>query len=127
MRKKASKSVQLVLITSVLASCSQSTPQKKDEDLQKVYMRADTTAPYTEVTENYHANSSHSGHGGGMGSSFLWYMAFRNMGGGLWYANNNLRPESVVGNNAAKASAFKAQRGGFGKSARSSHRSSFGS
>lgn len=125
MRKKASKSIQLVLITSVLASCSQ--PQKhmqSDENAQRVYMRADSTAPYTEVTENY---QNRSNPGGGMGSAFLWFMAFRHLGGGLGYANNNLHPQSVAGTNAAKAKAHQAQRGGFGKSAAQAPKSSYGS
>lgn len=125
MRKTTSRSIQLVLITSVLASCGQPQGQQNTGDSQRVFMRADSTAQYTEVTENY-KNGNGSG-GMGMGSSLLWFMAFRHMGGGLGYANNNLNPQSVVGKNAAKASAFNAQRGGFGKSAVSSTpRSSYG-
>lgn len=120
MRRKSAKSVQLVLITSVLASCAQ--PHVKDDDKQRVFMRADSTAAYTEVTDNYR-QSHHSG----IGSSLLWFMAFRHMGGMLGYANNSLHPQSVAGTNAAKAAAFKAQRGGFGKSAISTPRSSAGS
>lgn len=123
MRKKASKTVQLVLISSVLASCAQ-TPTQPTADLQRVYMRADSTASYTEVTDNYNQQRSSSG---GMGSSLLWFMAFRHMGGMLGYANNNLHPQSVAGANAKKASAFQAQRGGFGKSAVSTPSSSYGS
>ena len=43
--------VSLVLITSVLASCSK--PQEETTDKQKVFMRADSSAPYTEVTQQY--------------------------------------------------------------------------
>ena len=114
MRKKASKSVQLVLITSVLASCAQPVKQQSAEPQQRVFMRADSSAPYTEVTENYNQEGRRSG---GMGSSLLWFMAFRHMGGALGYANNNIHPSSVSGNNVNKANAFKAQRGGFGRSA----------
>jgi hypothetical protein len=114
MRRKASKSVQLVLITSVLASCATPQIEKPAESTQRVFMRADTTAPYTEVTNQY-AQSQSSG--GGMGSALLWYMAFRHMGGGLGYANQGLHPQSVTGTNTAKASAYQAQRGGFGRTA----------
>ncbi|MFD2554838.1 hypothetical protein [Sphingobacterium tabacisoli] len=122
MRKPSAKNIQLVLITSVLASCAQ--PQQKEDDRQRVYMRADSTAAYTEVTDNY--RQGHHGIGG-MGSSLLWFMAFRHMGGVLGYANNSLHPQSVSGTNAAKAAAVKAQRGGFGKSATSAPRASSGS
>lgn len=126
MRKATTKSIQLVLITSVLASCAQPHVQETGEDRQRVFMRADSTAPYTEVTNNY--QNGHNGGGMNMGSSLLWFMAFRHMGGMMGYANNSLHPQSVAGTNTAKASAFRAQRGGFGKSAVSSTpRSSFGS
>ncbi len=123
MRKAATKSIKLVLITSVLASCAPPKDQQHDEDKQRIFMRADTTAPYTEVTDNY--SQGHSG--GGMGSALLWFMAFRHLGGGFGYANNSLHPQSVAGTNAAKASAYQAQRGGFGRSAASTTRSSYGS
>ncbi|UIR54578.1 hypothetical protein LZQ00_09860 [Sphingobacterium sp. SRCM116780] len=125
MRKKTSKSIQLVLITSVLASCSQPQVQQPDANQQRIFMRADSTAEYTEVTNNYHQQGRHSA--GGVGTGFLWFMAFRHMSGGFGYANSSLHPSSVSGTNAAKSSAFKAQRGGFGRSARSSRSSSFGS
>lgn len=118
MRKTTSKHIQLVLITSVLASCAQPNNPSASTDKQRVFMRADSTAQYTEVTNNY--NQGNGGGGMGMGSSLLWFMAFRHMGGMLGYANNSLHPQSVSGTNAAKASAFNAQRGGFGKSAVSS-------
>jgi len=122
MRKTAAKSVQLVLITSVLASCAQPQSQQGGEAKQRVFMRADSTAAYTEVTDNYSQERS----GLGMGNALLWYMAFRHLGGGLGYANNNLHPQSVAGTNAAKAAAFQAQRGGFGRTAVSSPKSSYG-
>lgn len=125
MRKASAKTIKLVLITSVLASCAQA-PQKPETDKQKVYMRADSTAPYTEVTDNYKEGQGRSG-GGGIGTSLLWFMAFRHMGGVMGYANNNLHPQSVSGTNAQKAAAYKAQRGGFGKSASTAPRSSAGS
>ena len=119
--KKASKVVTLVLISSVLSSCMNREEAPVMNNAQKVYMRADSTAPYTDVTSNY---SSHSGgsHHGGMGSSLLWFMAFRSLtGGGMGYASQGLHQQSNVGTNAAKAQAYKSQtvRGGFGKSASS--------
>lgn len=120
--KKASKVVTLVLVSSVLASC-----MKKVEDApavtnnaQKVYMRADSTAPYTDVTENY-AQQNHNGGMGSMGSSLLWFMAFRSLTGGMGYASPGLHQQSNVGTNTAKANALKGQtvRGGFGKSSSS--------
>lgn len=113
MRKKSSKAVSLILITSVLASCNK--PKAENEEIaQKVFMRADSTAPYTEVTQNY---SQHNNSGSGMGSALLWYMAFRHMGGGLGYASGGLNKQSVVGNNPAKSQAYNkaVSRGGFGK------------
>lgn len=124
MRKPSAKNIQLVLITSVLASCAQPQSQQNTDNNQRVYMRADSTAPYTEVTDNYRQPEHRAG---GLGSSFLWFMAFRHMGGVLGYANNSLHPQSVSGTNAAKATAFKAQRGGFGKSAVSTPKASAGS
>lgn len=110
MRKKTTTSLQLVLITSVLASCAPNTNNSEVEG-QRVFMRADSTAPYTEVTQNYQQQNRG---GMGMGSALLWYMAFRHMGGGLGYANNHLHPQSVSGTNKAKASAYSTMRGGFG-------------
>lgn len=110
--------VSLVLITSVLASCSK--PQEEITDKQKVFMRADSSAPYTEVTQQY---QQQSGGGMGMGSALLWYMAFRPMmGGAMGYTSNGLAHQSNVGSNTKKANAVKTQaaRGGFGSSAKSS-------
>lgn len=123
MRKTATKSIKLVLITSILASCAQPKDQQHADGKQRIFMRADTTAAYTEVTDNYTQGNS----GGGMGSALLWFMAFRHLGGGFGYANNSLHPQSVAGTNAAKAAAYQAQRGGFGRNAASTTRSSYGS
>ena len=119
--KKASKVVTLVLISSVLSSCMNREEAPVMNNAQMVYMRADSTAPYTDVTSNYSSNSGGSHHGG-MGSSLLWFMAFRSLtGGGMGYASQGLHQQSNVGTNAAKAQAYKSQtvRGGFGKSASS--------
>lgn len=119
--KRASQLVTLVLISSVLSSCT-----KREEapavtnNSQKVYMRADSTAQYTDVTENYAQNQGHhNSHMGGMGSTLLWFMAFRSLSGGMGYANQGLHPQSNVGTNTAKSNAMKSQaiRGGFGSSA----------
>lgn len=125
MRKKAAKNIQLVLITSVLASCAQPDGQQDTAGRQRVFMRADASAPYTEVTDNY--AQGNAGGGMGMGSSLLWFMAFRHLSGGFGYANNGLHPQSVAGTNAGKAAAYQAQRGGFGRSAASAPQSSYGS
>lgn len=119
--KRASKVVTLVLISSVLSSCMNREEAPVTNNVQKVYMRADSTAPYTDVTSNYSSNSSGSHHGG-MGSSLLWFMAFRSLtGSGMGYASQGLHQQSNVGTNTAKAQAYKSQtvRGGFGKSASS--------
>lgn len=111
--KKSSKAVTLVLITGLLASCNRQ--ETKKEPTQQVYMRADSTAQYTNVTENYHSNRTSHGNG------LLWYMAFRHLGGGLGYGSNGIHPNSVSGTNSKKASEFSktSSRGGFGKSAHS--------
>lgn len=122
MKKKSSISVQLVLITSLLASCQK--PNDTQVNGQRVYMRSDTTAPYTEVTQNY--NNSRGG--SGFGSAFLWYMAFRHLGPGMGYASNGIHPQSVSGTNTAKANHYKsAVRGGFGSKAQSNVSKSSGS
>ncbi|MDH5826025.1 hypothetical protein [Sphingobacterium faecium] len=122
MRKKTSSTIKLVLITSVLASCGR--PQSGPEThQQRVYMRADSTAPYTEVTNGYREQHRT---GGGMGTSLLWFMAFRHLGGGMGYANSNLNPNSVSGTNAQKSAAYQAKRNGFGNTAASSQSSSVG-
>ncbi len=123
MKRKSSKMVSLVLITSVLASCSK--PQEETTEKQKVFMRADSSAPYTEVTQQY--QQQQSGGGMGMGSALLWYMAFRPMmGGGMGYTSNGIAHQSNVGNNTSKANAVKTQaaRGGFGSSAKQTSASS---
>lgn len=115
--RKSSKAVSLVLITATLASCSKPAETKEE---QRVFMRADSSAPYTEVTDQY--QQQRSGGGMGMGSALLWYMAFRPMmGGGMGYTSPGISPQSNVGTNATKADAYKKQtaRGGFGKTAKS--------
>lgn len=118
MRKKSSKTVSLVLITATLASCSKPTETKEEQ--QRVFMRADSSAPYTEVTNQY--SEQRSSGGMGMGNALLWYMAFRPMmGGGMGYMSNGISPQSNVGTNTVKSDAYKKQtaRGGFGTSNKS--------
>jgi hypothetical protein len=121
MRKKTATTIQLVLISSVLASCSKDVPENHST-AQKVFMRADSTAPYTDVTKDYQQQYNS---GGGMGSALLWFMAFRHLGGGLGYATNGLHPSSVNGTNTAKAAAYT--RNGFGQKAQASRSSTYGS
>ena len=119
--KRASKVVTLVLVSSVLASCMKKVEEAPEtNNAQKVYMRADSTAPYTDVSENY-AQNNNQNMMGGMGSSLLWFMAFRSLTGGMGYASPGLHQQSNVGTNTAKATAMKGQtvRGGFGKSSSS--------
>jgi hypothetical protein len=103
---KKSKYVQLVLITATLASCNR--PNKEWTSGNKVYMRSDTTAPYT-----------HARHHGGVGTALLWYYAFRpygNYSNGVYqragYYSNALHESSNVGRNAFKGAV---SRGGFGR------------
>ena len=102
---KKSKYINLVLITSLLASCHK--PQKEWEDGSKVYMRSDTTAPYTRT------------HHAGIGTALLWYYAFRpygNFGGGGYqragYYSGAINRQSNIGNNSFKGAV---SRGGFGR------------
>lgn len=120
MKKRSSKTVQLLLITSLLASCNKPAPKAESEAKQQVFMRADSTAQYTNVTNQYEQQRSHSG---GMGSALLWYMAFRHLGGGMGYASSGINPQSVVGTNTAKGNAYKSatSRGGFGSTAKRSN------
>jgi hypothetical protein len=105
---KKSKYIELVLITAALASCNR--PNKKWESANKVYMRSDTTAPYTQA---HH-------HGGG-GSALLWYYAFRPYGNyynghyqRAGYYSNALHESSNIGSNGFKDAV---SRGGFGRGA----------
>ncbi len=101
---KKSKCVQLVLITAALASCGREEKEWTSEN--KVYMRSDTTAPY-----------SHARH---HGISPLWFFAFRPFGSysnGVYqrggYYSSALSQRSNFGSNATKAGI---SRGGFGRS-----------
>lgn len=125
MKRRSSKAVSLVLITATLVACSKTTTEQ-ELNQQRVYMRADQSAPYTEVTEQYQQQRGHS-NGMGMGSALLWYMAFRPLMGGtnMGYASGGLAHQSNVGTNIKKDGQAKTvQRGGFGNTEKNSTASS---
>jgi hypothetical protein len=100
---KKSNYIQLVLITAALASCNR--PAKDWESGNKVYLRGDSTAPYSR---------SHP-----MGSALLWYYAFRpygNFRNGRYqragYYSGGISGRSNIGSNAFKSAVA---RGGFGR------------
>ena len=102
---KKSKYIELVLITAVLASCNR--PNKDWESANKVYMRSDSTAPYTRA------------HHSGVGTALLWYYAFRPYGNyrnGRYeragYYSGALGERSNIGSNSFKSAV---SRGGFGR------------
>jgi hypothetical protein len=106
---KKSKIVNLVLITSLLASCAQKSEHKNQRQKKNVYMRGDSTARYSR------------GHG-----LFMWYYAFRPYGyydNGAYhragYYSNSISRNSNIGSNVVKSNGFTS-RGGFGSSSRSS-------
>ncbi len=104
---KKSKVVQLVLITSLLASC-----KNKKEVKKHFYMRGDSTANYQRQYYN--------GNGSG-----VWFYAFRPYGyydnSGLYHRaghySNTISQSSNTGRNSVKSNTV---RGGFGSSSRSS-------
>jgi hypothetical protein len=100
---KKSKHIQLVLITALLASCNTKKETDWSEGNKKVFLRSDSTAPYTRTH-----------------SPLLWYFAFRTFGmmnngryvhGG--YHSNAIHPQSNFGSNGFKNNV---SRGGFGRS-----------
>ena len=102
---KKSKYIELVLITAALASCHK--PQKDWEAGNKVYLRSDTTAPYTRARP----------HGGA--SPLLWYYAFRPYGNYMngaynraGYYSGAIHESSNIGSNGFKGAV---SRGGFGR------------
>jgi hypothetical protein len=104
---KKSKRVQLVLITAALASCQQ--PNKEWTSGNKVYLRSDSTAPYTQARH-------HTSGGAGL---LLWYYAFRpygNFANGQYqragYYSGGIHQSSNLGNNGFKGAV---SRGGFGR------------
>ncbi|MFZ4544797.1 MAG: hypothetical protein ACOYOA_12165 [Saprospiraceae bacterium] len=103
---KKSAFVQLVLVATVAASCSQKEDDWEGSTKKKVYMRSDTTASYTQA---------HRSHG------FFPFFIFRPFGSALGsngfrrsgYYSNAIHPSSNVGRNSFKSSIV---RGGFGRS-----------
>lgn len=119
-RKSASKLITLVLIGSLIASCSE---DKKDE--QVAYMRADSSAPYSQT--NVHSGS----HANGMLTGMLMYHAFSslNSNGSGGYHSNSISERANLGSNSTKTSSYSraypssraaahssSSRGGFGHS-----------
>jgi hypothetical protein len=110
---KKTKFIQLVLITAALASCDKKEKEKEwNADESKTYIRADSTAPYSRT---HH----------GMGSTLLWFYAFRSYGNytnGRYtragYYSGAINHRSNVGTNGFKSSV---SRGGFGRSGFSVH------
>lgn len=103
---KRSKHIELILITAALASCHR--PNNEWQSGSKVYVRADSTAPYTRT---YHSAAG----------ALLWYYAFRPYGNyynGAYrragYYSDAISEHSNIGGNGFKSSVI---RGGFGRGA----------
>lgn len=103
---KKSKHIELILITAVLAGCHR--PNNDWQNGNKVYVRADSTAPYTRTYHPY-------------GSPLLWYYAFRPYGNyynGFYrragYYSDAISERGNIGGNGFKAGVV---RGGFGEGA----------
>jgi hypothetical protein len=99
---KKTKHIQLILITAALASCHR--PSNDWQSGNRVYVRGDSTAPYTR-TYNY-------------GHAALWFYAFRPYGSyynGVYrragYYSGAISERGNVGGNAGKMGIV---RGGFG-------------
>jgi len=103
---KRTKHIKLILITAALASCHR--PSNEWQSGNKVYVRSDSTAPYTR-THHY---------GYGVGSALLWYYAFRPYGSyynGVYrragYYSGAISERGNIGGNIGKSGIV---RGGFG-------------
>ena len=103
---KKTKHIELILITAALASCHR--PSNEWQNGNKVYVRGDSTAPYSRA---YYHHSSPA----------LWYYAFRPYGN--WYNgyyqragyySGAISEASNIGSNGYKSSVI---RGGFGRGA----------
>jgi hypothetical protein len=118
---KKSKIVTLVFLSAALTAC-----KNKQDDWQsannnnnsgnKVYMRSDSSAPYTQTRTVHHYHSS----------PIFWYYAFRpystyNPSTRTYqrsgFYSNGISPQSNVGTNSFKS---RVSRGGFGSTFRSS-------
>jgi hypothetical protein len=107
---KKSKMVSLVLISAALASCNKNDLANENK---KVYMRSDTTAPYSRAHPT-------GGGGSSLAAGMLWFYAFRPYGsysGGNYnragYYSSGLKESSNLGHNTTKKGIVK---GGFGHS-----------
>jgi hypothetical protein len=101
---KKTKHIELILITAALASCHR--PGNDWQNGNKLYVRGDSTAPYSRA---YHYHPS----------PVLWYYAFRPYGN--WYNgyyqragyySGAISEASNIGSNGYKGSVV---RGGFGR------------
>jgi hypothetical protein len=99
---KKTKHIQLILITAALASCHR--PSNDWQSGNRVYVRSDSTAPYTR-TYNY-------------GHAALWFYAFRPYGSyynGVYrragYYSSAISERGNIGGNTGKMGIV---RGGFG-------------
>jgi hypothetical protein len=100
---KKSKHIELILITAALASCHR--PSNQWSSGNRVYVRSDSTAPYTRTY--YHGNGG------------LWYYAFRPYGNyylgeyrRAGYYSDAISERSNLGSNFGKSGIV---RGGFGR------------
>lgn len=105
---KKSKYINLVLITSALASCNKTKEKEWTSGEPKVYMRSDSTASYSRT------------HHSGIGTAMLWYYAFRPYGtynNGTYhksgYYSGGIGEGSNIGHNTTKSGIV---RGGLGRS-----------
>ncbi len=101
---KKSAHIELILITALLASCNRPTPTYQ----QQVYLRSDSTAPYSRAY-GYH------------GGPHIWFYAFRPYGiyrNGMYekagYYSGGIHESSNIGSNGFKSAV---SRGGFGRGA----------
>ncbi len=101
---KKTKRIELILITALLAGCHR--PNNEWQNGKNIYVRSDSTAPYTRAYYNH-------------SSPLLWYYAFRPYGN--WYNGSYRRAgyyssaiseAGNIGSNGFKGSVI---RGGFGR------------
>jgi hypothetical protein len=114
---KKSKHISLILITAALASCNKKPTENEWEAGNKTYLRSDSTASYSR-THHYH---------GGAGA-LLWYYAFRPYGGfsnGIFRRNGFYSNAISHSSNTGYALKSNIRRGGFGRTSRSTGRSTF--
>lgn len=113
MRKQSTKAITLMFIASLALSTTSCNNKGSNSNGQKVYMRADSTAKYSETSSAV----SHAGTGGGFLTTYLLFRAL-NGGSGLGFASNGISASSNVGTNAVKTNAY--QNSSFASTGRSS-------